>query len=91
MEDEKWQEKFAEGGEQEKHDREGYTPFNSENREGASRPMRERHFRPRGQRAERAYSADGATGTQEGRPQPSDYAHPYHHRYGDGEHGPYRP
>lgn len=67
MEDEKWQEgSAAEGTER---NREGYKPFNRENNNGYGKPGRgDRPYRPRVQRAERAYSADGVNGTQTGRP-----------------------
>lgn len=68
MEDEKWQDNFsAEGTER---NREGYKPsFNGDNN-GFSRNNNrgDRPYRPRVQRVERAYSADGANGTQTGRP-----------------------
>ena len=62
MEDEKWRENFAEG--EKNRNRDGYKPYNREgnknfnyngNREG-------RTYRPRVQRAERAYSSDNAHG-----------------------------
>lgn len=62
MEDEKWRENFAEG--EKNRNRDGYKPYNREgnksynyggNREGKT-------YRPRVQRAERAYSSDNARG-----------------------------
>ena len=68
MEDEKWQDNFA--SERTDRSREGYKPFDSENNnQGTNRTVREgRVMRPRIQRAERAYTANGADGAQEGRP-----------------------
>lgn len=68
MEDEKWQDNFAPEGTE--RSREGYKPFDSENsNRSLNRTVREgRVMRPRIQRAERAYTANGADGTQEGRP-----------------------
>ena len=68
MEDEKWQDNFA--SERTDRSREGYKPFDSENNnQGTNRTVREgRVMRPRIQRAERAYTANGVDGAQEGRP-----------------------
>ena len=68
MEDEKWQDNFAPEGTE--RSREGYKPFDSENNNRSlNRTGREgRVMRPRIQRAERAYTANGADGAQEGRP-----------------------
>lgn len=67
MEDEKWQDNFAPEGTE--RSREGYKPFDSENsNRSLNRTVREgRVMRPRIQRAERAYTANGADGAQEGR------------------------
>lgn len=68
MEDEKWRENFAEG--EKNRNRDGYKPYNREgnksynyggNREG-------RTYRPRVQRAERAYSSDNTRGERYSRP-----------------------
>lgn len=68
MEDEKWQDNFAPEGTE--RSREGYKPFDSENNNRSlNRTGREgRVMRPRIQWAERAYTANGADGAQEGRP-----------------------
>ena len=68
MEDEKWQDNFAPEGTE--RSREGYKPFDSENNNRSlNRTGREgRVMRPPIQRAERAYTANGADGAQEGRP-----------------------
>ena len=65
MEDEKWQDNFA--PEESERSREGYKPSDNENGDqSVNRPMRAgRVMRPRIQRAERAYSANGADGAQE--------------------------
>ncbi len=86
MEDEKWQENpAAEGAE---NNREGYRAFHRENNNDFGKANRgDRPYRPRVQRAERAYSADGANGSQTGRPYRPAYNR--EERYGN-EQRPYR-
>lgn len=88
MEDEKWQDQFAPEGAA--SDREGYKPFDNESEYKSFNraPHEGRRMRPRIQRAERAYSADGSMGTQEGRP----YRPVYNREErGTGAGRPYRP
>lgn len=86
MEDEKWQDNAA--PEESERSREGYKPLDSENGDQSSnRPVRAgRVMRPRIQRAERAYSANGADSTQERRPY-----RPAFNREGRGYGGEQRP
>ena len=88
MEDEKWQDNFA--PEESERSREGYKPSDNENGDqSVNRPMRAgRVMRPRIQRAERAYSANGADGAQERRPYRPSFNR--EGRNAGGEQRPYR-
>lgn len=65
MEDEKWRENFAES--EADRNREGYKPYNRENYKSYNQDGNRQH-RPRVQRSERAYSADGSRGERVYRP-----------------------
>ena len=88
MEDEKWQDNFA--PEESERSREGYKPSDNETGDqSVNRPMRAgRVMRPRIQRAERAYSANGADGAQERRPYRPSFNR--EGRNAGGEQRPYR-
>lgn len=88
MEYEKWQEEFA--PERAGGDREGYRPSDNESENKSFNRMGHegRRMRPRIQRVERAYTADGSKGVQEGRPYRSSYNR--EERTGMGNERPYR-
>lgn len=82
MEDEKWREHFA--GDEADRNRDGYKPYKRENYRSGESQEGGRVYRPRVQRTERAYSADGMRGERPARPQ-------YRTNYaGNTENRPYR-
>lgn len=81
-EDEKWREHFA--GSEADRNRDGYKPYKRENFKSGESQEGGRVYRPRVQRTERAYSADGMRGERPARPQ-------YRTNYaGNTENRPYR-